>query len=89
MTEVLPFSIGRPGFETNQSTEYWRQMRTGEVVIGGFAVGDEGMGIGWYLDARAAGCAAPGHPACSRRSIRSSRMLASPVAGPVCSTSHR
>ncbi|HUF05923.1 MAG TPA: FAD-binding oxidoreductase [Candidatus Binatia bacterium] len=48
VTEMLPFSIGRPGFETNQCNEYWRQMRTGEVVIGGFAVADESMGIGTY-----------------------------------------
>ena len=48
VTEMLPVSIGRPGFETNQCNEYWRQMRTGEVVIGGYAVADEGMGIGSY-----------------------------------------
>jgi glycine/D-amino acid oxidase-like deaminating enzyme len=48
VTEMLPFSIGRPGFETNQCNEYWRQMRTGEVVVGGYAVADEGMGIGSY-----------------------------------------
>ncbi len=48
VTEMLPFSIGRPGFETNQCNEYWRQMRSGEVVIGGYAVVDEGMGIGSY-----------------------------------------
>ena len=48
VTEMLPFSIGAPGFETNQSNEYWCQMRTGEVVIGGYAVADEGMGIGSY-----------------------------------------
>jgi glycine/D-amino acid oxidase-like deaminating enzyme len=48
VTEMLPFSIGRPGFETNQCNEYWRQMRTGEVLIGGFAVSDESMGIGSY-----------------------------------------
>jgi sarcosine oxidase subunit beta len=48
VTEMLPFSIGRPGFETNQCNEYWRQMRTGEVLIGGYAVADEGMGIGSY-----------------------------------------
>ena len=48
VTEMLPFEIGRPGFETNQCNEYWRQMRTGEVVIGGFAVSDEAMGIGSY-----------------------------------------
>ena len=48
VTEMLPFSIGRPGFETNQCNEYWHQMRSGEVVIGGFAVVDESMGIGSY-----------------------------------------
>ncbi|HEV8053344.1 MAG TPA: FAD-binding oxidoreductase [Candidatus Limnocylindrales bacterium] len=48
VTEMLPVSIGAPGFETNQCNEYWRQMRTGEVVIGGYAVADEGMGIGSY-----------------------------------------
>lgn len=48
VTEMLTFRIGEPGFETNQCNEYWRQMRTGEVVIGGFAVADEGMGIGSY-----------------------------------------
>lgn len=48
VTEMLPVSIGRPGFETNQCNEYWRQMRTGEVVIGGYAAADEGMGIGSY-----------------------------------------
>ncbi len=48
VTEMLPFRIGEPGFETNQCNEYWRQMRTGEVVAGGFAVADESMGIGTY-----------------------------------------
>ena len=48
VTEMLPFRIGEPGFETNQCNEYWRQMRTGEVVVGGFAVADESMGIGTY-----------------------------------------
>jgi glycine/D-amino acid oxidase-like deaminating enzyme len=48
VTEMLDVSIGRPGFETNRCNEYWRQMRTGEVVIGGYAVADEGMGIGSY-----------------------------------------
>jgi glycine/D-amino acid oxidase-like deaminating enzyme len=69
VTEMLPFSIGRPGFETNQCNEYWRQMRTGEVVIGGFAVGDEGMGIGSYsmrvrpgVPPRPAGLLAALHP---------------------------
>lgn len=48
VTEMLEVRIGEPGFETNQCNEYWRQMRTGEVVIGGYAVADEGMGIGSY-----------------------------------------
>ena len=48
VTEMLTSSIGAPGFETNQCNEYWRQMRSGEVVIGGYAVADEGMGIGSY-----------------------------------------
>jgi sarcosine oxidase subunit beta len=48
VTEMLPFGIGRPGFETRQGNEYWLQMRTGEVLIGGFAVSDEGMSIGTY-----------------------------------------
>lgn len=48
VTEMLPVSIGAPGFETNQCNEYWRQMRTGEVIIGGHAVADEGRGIGSY-----------------------------------------
>ncbi|MDQ4034311.1 MAG: FAD-binding oxidoreductase [Chloroflexota bacterium] len=48
VTEMLTTSIGAPGFETNQCNEYWRQMRTGEVIIGGYAVADEGMGIGSY-----------------------------------------
>jgi glycine/D-amino acid oxidase-like deaminating enzyme len=47
VTEPLPPLLG-PGFETNQCNEYWRQMRTGEVLIGGFAVADEEMGIGTY-----------------------------------------
>ncbi|MDQ3690016.1 MAG: FAD-binding oxidoreductase [Chloroflexota bacterium] len=48
VTEMLPMSIGAPGFETNQCNEYWRQMRTGEVVVGGYAVADDEMGIGSY-----------------------------------------
>lgn len=40
--------VMRAGFETNQCNEYWRQMPSGEVVIGGYAVADEGMGIGTY-----------------------------------------
>ncbi len=47
VTEQLPPLLG-PGFETNQCNEYWRQMRSGEVVIGGFAAADEEMGIGSY-----------------------------------------
>ena len=47
VTEPVPPLLG-PGFETNQCNEYWRQMRTGEVLIGGFAVADEAMGIGSY-----------------------------------------
>ena len=48
VTEMLPASIGAPGFETNQCNEYWRQMRSGEIVIGGYATADERMGIGSY-----------------------------------------
>ena len=48
VTEMLGTSIGRFGYETNQCNEYWRQMRSGEVIIGGYAVADEGMGIGSY-----------------------------------------
>ena len=48
VTEMLDARIGEPGFETNQCNEYWRQMRSGEVLIGGFAVADEAMGIGQY-----------------------------------------
>jgi glycine/D-amino acid oxidase-like deaminating enzyme len=48
VTEMLDVRIGEPGFETNQCNEYWRQMRSGEVLIGGYAVADEGMGIGRY-----------------------------------------
>lgn len=48
VTEMLDARIGEPGFETNQCNEYWRQMRSGEVLIGGYAVADEAMGIGQY-----------------------------------------
>ena len=48
VTEMIPTSIGAPGFETSQGTEQWRQMRSGEVVIGAYAVADEGMRIGSY-----------------------------------------
>jgi glycine/D-amino acid oxidase-like deaminating enzyme len=47
VTEQVPPLIGQ-GFETNQCNEYWRQMRTGEVLIGGFATADDEMGIGSY-----------------------------------------
>lgn len=47
VTEPVPPLLG-PGFETNQCNEYWRQMRTGELVIGGYAVADDEMGIGEY-----------------------------------------
>ncbi|HET8587603.1 MAG TPA: FAD-binding oxidoreductase [Candidatus Limnocylindria bacterium] len=47
VTEQVPQRIG-PGFETNLCNEYWRQMRTGEVLIGGFAAADDAMGIGSY-----------------------------------------
>ncbi|MGQ0606884.1 MAG: NAD(P)/FAD-dependent oxidoreductase [Chloroflexota bacterium] len=47
-TEMLSASIGGPGFETNRCNEYWRQVRTGEVVIGGYAIAEEDMGIGSY-----------------------------------------
>lgn len=53
VTEMLDIRIGEPGFETNQCNEYWRQMRSGEVLVGGYAVADEGMGIGQYsIDVR-------------------------------------
>jgi glycine/D-amino acid oxidase-like deaminating enzyme len=48
VTEMLDVRIGEPGFETNQCNEYWRQMRSGEVLIGGYAIADEAMGIGQY-----------------------------------------
>ena len=47
VTEPIPPILG-PGFETNQCNEYWRQLRTGEVLIGGFSVADREMGIGSY-----------------------------------------
>ena len=77
VTEMLPVSIGAPGFETNQCNEYWRQMRTGEVVIGGYAVADEQMGIGSYstrvrpqVPPRLAALLAQLHPA-----LRDSRII--------------
>jgi glycine/D-amino acid oxidase-like deaminating enzyme len=47
VTEPVPALLG-PGFETNQCNEYWRQLPTGEILIGGYTVADEGMGIGTY-----------------------------------------
>lgn len=47
VTERLPRLLHQ-GFETNQCNEYWRQEPTGEVLIGGYATADEGMGIGSY-----------------------------------------
>jgi len=51
MTEALPFRIGEPGFETNQGNEYWHQMRSGEVLVGGSAVADDRMEVGSYSTA--------------------------------------
>ena len=47
VTEPLPPLIG-PGFETNWCNEYWRQMRSGEVLIGGYTAADAAKGIGTY-----------------------------------------
>jgi glycine/D-amino acid oxidase-like deaminating enzyme len=47
VTERLPRLL-RPGFETNRCSEYWRQEPTGEVLVGGYAAFDEGMGVGSY-----------------------------------------
>lgn len=47
VTERLPRLLTQ-GFETNQCNEYWRQEPTGELLIGGHAARDEGMGIGTY-----------------------------------------
>ncbi len=47
VTERLP-RVLLPGFETNLCNEYWRQEPTGEVLIGGYAMADEAMGIGSY-----------------------------------------
>jgi sarcosine oxidase subunit beta len=52
VTEPVP-RVLRAGFETNRCNEYWRQMQSGEIVIGGFATADDGMGIGTYsMEAR-------------------------------------
>jgi len=47
VTERLPRVLTQ-GFETNHCNEYWRQEPTGELLIGGHAASDEGMGIGTY-----------------------------------------
>jgi sarcosine oxidase subunit beta len=47
VTEPLPRVLFQ-SFETNHCNEYWRQEPSGEVLVGGFAVADEGMGIGSY-----------------------------------------
>ncbi|HET6380254.1 MAG TPA: FAD-binding oxidoreductase [candidate division Zixibacteria bacterium] len=47
VTEPLPPLLG-PGFETHHCNEYWRQLESGEVLIGGFTEVDENMGIGSY-----------------------------------------
>lgn len=47
VTEPIPPILTR-AFETNQCNEYWRQLRTGEILIGGYTQADEGMGIGSY-----------------------------------------
>jgi len=47
VTERLPRVLTQ-GFETNHCNEYWRQEPTGELLIGGHAAADEGMGIGSY-----------------------------------------
>ncbi|HEX2142669.1 MAG TPA: FAD-binding oxidoreductase [Candidatus Limnocylindria bacterium] len=47
VTEPLPPLLAS-GFETNQCNEYWRQLASGEILIGGFTAADEGSGIGSY-----------------------------------------
>lgn len=54
VTERMPRLLAQ-GFETNQCNEYWRQEPTGEILVGGQAQADEGMGIGSYsMEVRAA-----------------------------------
>ncbi len=50
VTEPVPPLLSR-AFETNQCNEYWRQLRTGEILIGGFTQADEAMGVGSYSQA--------------------------------------
>jgi len=47
VTERLPRALTQ-AFETNLCNEYWRQEPTGELLIGGHAANDEGMGLGTY-----------------------------------------
>ena len=47
VTEPIPPLLGR-AFETNHCNEYWRQLRTGEILVGGFTGADEAMGVGTY-----------------------------------------
>jgi glycine/D-amino acid oxidase-like deaminating enzyme len=47
VTEPLPRVLFQ-SFETNRCNEYWRQEPSGEVLVGGFAIADAGMGIGSY-----------------------------------------
>jgi glycine/D-amino acid oxidase-like deaminating enzyme len=47
VTEPLPRVLFQ-SFETNGCNEYWRQEPSGEVLVGGFATADDGMGIGSY-----------------------------------------
>jgi len=50
VTEPIPPLLTR-AFETNLCNEYWRQLRTGELLIGGYTQIDDGMGIGSYSQA--------------------------------------
>ena len=47
VTEPVPMLLNH-GFETYQCNEYWRQLRTGEILIGGFTQSDEETGLGSY-----------------------------------------
>jgi gamma-glutamylputrescine oxidase len=47
VTEPLPPLLTR-AFETNRCNEYWRQLRTGEILIGGFTQADDELGVGSY-----------------------------------------
>ena len=47
VTEPMPRMLTR-AFETNLCNEYWRQLRTGEILIGGYTQADDEMGLGSY-----------------------------------------